>query len=151
MPLENGLCRVSRGISHDRVAAERWTGRGYGRIVNVASVAGKERERNPDASAHGASKAAMIALTKSLGKETAATRSRVNCITPAAIKTTLFDLTTPQHVEFMLSKIPAGRFGTSRRQLRSSAGWQAMTVCSRPGQLSISPAAGRPTEMTSQS
>jgi NAD(P)-dependent dehydrogenase (short-subunit alcohol dehydrogenase family) len=73
---------------------------GYGRIVNVASVAGKEG--NPNASAYSASKAAVIALTKSLGKETATTGIRVNCITPAAIKTALFDQMTPQHIEFMV-------------------------------------------------
>src|SRR4029077_8215532 len=83
---------------------------GYGRIVNVASVAGKEG--NPNDSAYSASKAAVIALTKSLGKETATTDIRVNCITPAAIKTGLFDQMTLQHIEFMLSKIPLGRFGT---------------------------------------
>lgn len=81
----------------------------YGRIVNVASVAGKEG--NPNASAYSASKAAVIALTKSLGKETASTGIRVNCITPAAIKTALFDQMTNEHIEFMLSKIPLGRFG----------------------------------------
>ena len=75
-------------------------------------MAGKERERNPDASAYGAYKAAVIALTKSLGKETATTRIRVNCITPAAIKDRVVRSDDPQHIEFMLSKIPAGRFCT---------------------------------------
>ena len=99
------------GVFYSNRAAVRAMDRaGYGRIVNVASVAGKEG--NPNASAYSASKAAVIALTKSLGKETATTGIRVNCITPAAIKTALFDQMTPQHIEFMLSKIPVGRFGT---------------------------------------
>ena len=80
----------------------------YGRIVNVASIAGKEG--NPNASAYGASKAGVIALTKSLGKETADKNIAVNCITPAAARTRIFDQLTPQFIEFMLSKIPRGRF-----------------------------------------
>jgi len=82
--------------------------RGYGRIVNVASIAGKEG--NPNASAYSASKAGVIALTKSLGKETAETNIAVNCITPAAAKTRLFDQMTQQHIDFMLSRIPRKRF-----------------------------------------
>jgi NAD(P)-dependent dehydrogenase (short-subunit alcohol dehydrogenase family) len=80
----------------------------YGRIVNVASVAGKEG--NPNAPAYSASKAAVIGLTKSLGKELAAYDIAVNCITPAAAKTAIFEQMTPAHIEFMLSKIPRGRF-----------------------------------------
>jgi 2-dehydro-3-deoxy-L-rhamnonate dehydrogenase (NAD+) len=80
----------------------------YGRIVNIASVAGKEG--NPNASAYSASKAAVIALTKSLAKETAGMDISVNAITPAAAKTAIFDQMTQQHIEFMLSKIPRGRF-----------------------------------------
>jgi NAD(P)-dependent dehydrogenase (short-subunit alcohol dehydrogenase family) len=82
--------------------------RKYGRIVNVASIAGKEG--NPNASAYSASKAAVIALTKSLGKETAKCNIAVNCITPAAAKTRLFDQMTQEHIDFMLSRIPRGRF-----------------------------------------
>ncbi len=82
----------------------------YGRIVNIASVAGKEG--NPNASAYSSSKAAVIGLTKSLGKELARTGIRVNCVTPAAVRTAIFDQMTPQHIDFMLSKIPMGRFGT---------------------------------------
>ena len=82
----------------------------YGRIVNIASVAGKEG--NPNASAYSASKAAVIGLTKSLGKELAKTGIRVNCVTPAAVRTAIFDQMTQQHIDFMLSKIPIGRFGT---------------------------------------
>lgn len=82
---------------------------GYGRIVNVASIAGKEG--NPNASAYSASKAAVIGLTKSLGKELAKTGIRVNCVTPAAVRTAIFDQMTQDHIDFMLSKIPMGRFG----------------------------------------
>ena len=80
----------------------------YGRIVNVASIAGKEG--NPNASAYSASKAGVIALTKSLGKELAGYDIAVNCITPAAARTALFAQMTQQHIDFMLSKIPKGRF-----------------------------------------
>jgi NAD(P)-dependent dehydrogenase (short-subunit alcohol dehydrogenase family) len=80
----------------------------YGRIVNISSIAGKEG--NPTASAYSASKAGVIAFTKSLGKETALNNIAVNCITPAAAKTRIFDQVTPEHIEFMLSKIPRGRF-----------------------------------------
>jgi NAD(P)-dependent dehydrogenase (short-subunit alcohol dehydrogenase family) len=80
----------------------------YGRIVNVASIAGKEG--NPNASAYSASKAAVIALTKSLGKETATHDIAVNCITPAAARTRIFDQMKQEHIDFMLSKIPRGRF-----------------------------------------
>jgi NAD(P)-dependent dehydrogenase (short-subunit alcohol dehydrogenase family) len=81
---------------------------GYGRIVNVASVAGKEG--NPNASAYSAAKAGVIALSKSLGKEVAKHDIAVNAITPAAARTKLFDQMSPAHIEFMLSRIPRGRF-----------------------------------------
>ncbi len=81
---------------------------GYGRIVNIASVAGKEG--NPNASAYSASKAAVIGLTKSLGKELADRDIAVNCITPAAARTRIFDQMSEEHIAFMLSKIPRGRF-----------------------------------------
>jgi len=80
----------------------------YGRIVNIASVAGKEG--NPNACAYSASKAGVISLTKSLAKETAGKDISVNCITPAAAKTAIFDQMTQQHIDFMLAKIPRGRF-----------------------------------------
>lgn len=79
----------------------------YGRIVNISSIAGKEG--NPTASAYSAAKAGVIAFTKSLGKETALNNIGVNCITPAAAKTRIFDQVTQQHIDFMLSKIPCGR------------------------------------------
>lgn len=81
---------------------------GYGRIVNVASVAGKEG--NPNAAAYSAAKAGVIALTKSLGKELADHDIAVNCITPAAARTAIFDQMTREHIDYMLSKIPRGRF-----------------------------------------
>jgi len=81
---------------------------GYGRIVTIASVAGKEG--NPNASAYSASKAAVIALTKSLGKELAAYDIAVNTVTPAAARTRIFDQMSQEHIAFMLSKIPRGRF-----------------------------------------
>ncbi|HMN78591.1 MAG TPA: SDR family NAD(P)-dependent oxidoreductase [Burkholderiaceae bacterium] len=99
----------------------------YGRIVNIASVAGKEG--NPNASAYSASKAAVIGLTKSLGKETARTGIRVNCVTPAAVHTPIFDQMTPQHIEFMLSKIPMGRLGLVD-EVASMIGWLASEECS---------------------
>ena len=80
----------------------------YGRIVNIASIAGKEG--NPNASAYSASKAALIALTKSLGKELADKDIAVNAITPAAAKTAIFDQMTQEHIDYMLAKIPRGRF-----------------------------------------
>jgi 3-oxoacyl-[acyl-carrier protein] reductase len=82
--------------------------RNYGRIVNISSIAGKEG--NPTASGYSASKAGVIALTKSLGKETASYNIAVNCITPAAAKTRIFEQLSQEHIDFMLSKIPRGRF-----------------------------------------
>ena len=82
--------------------------RGYGRIVNVASIAGKEG--NPNASGYSAAKAGVIALTKSLGKELAGHDIAVNCITPAAARTRIFEQISQQHVDYMLSKIPRARF-----------------------------------------
>lgn len=82
--------------------------RDYGRVVNIASIAGKEG--NPNAAAYSASKAGVIALTKSLGKETAKHNISVNAITPAAAKTKIFDQMLPEHIEYMLSRIPRGRF-----------------------------------------
>ncbi len=81
---------------------------GYGRIVNIASIAGKEG--NPNASAYSASKAGVIALTKSLGKELASQDIAVNCVTPAAAKTAIFDQMKQKHIDYMLSRIPRGRF-----------------------------------------
>ena len=91
-----------------RAVAPTMLAQKYGRIVNIASIAGKEG--NPNAPAYSASKAGVIALTKSLGKELAGHDIAVNAITPAAAKTAIFDQMTQQHIDFMLSKIPRGRF-----------------------------------------
>jgi 2-dehydro-3-deoxy-L-rhamnonate dehydrogenase (NAD+) len=101
--------------------------RNYGRIVNIASVAGKEG--NPNASAYSASKAAVIALTKSLGKELAATGVRVNCVTPAAVKTAMFDQMSQSHIDFMLSKIPMARFGEVQ-EIAAMVAWLCTEDCS---------------------
>jgi 2-dehydro-3-deoxy-L-rhamnonate dehydrogenase (NAD+) len=99
----------------------------YGRIVNIASVAGKEG--NPNASAYSASKAAVIALTKSLGKELADTGVRVNCVTPAAVKTAIFDQMSEAHIQFMLSKIPMARFGEPE-EIAAMVVWLCTEECS---------------------
>jgi NAD(P)-dependent dehydrogenase (short-subunit alcohol dehydrogenase family) len=101
--------------------------RDYGRIVNIASIAGKEG--NPNASAYSASKAGVIGLTKSLGKELAKTGVRVNCVTPAAVRTAIFDQITQQHIDFMLSKIPIGRFGTVD-EIAALVAWLCTEDCS---------------------
>jgi NAD(P)-dependent dehydrogenase (short-subunit alcohol dehydrogenase family) len=93
---------------------------GYGRIVTIASVAGKEG--NANAAAYSASKAAVISLTKSLGKELAGHDIAVNTVTPAAARTRIFDQMTPEHVEFMLSKIPRGRF-VETREVAAMVAW----------------------------
>jgi 3-oxoacyl-[acyl-carrier protein] reductase len=99
----------------------------YGRIVNIASVAGKEG--NPNASAYSASKAAVIGLTKSLGKELARTGIRANCVTPAAVRTAIFDQMSQEHIDFMLAKIPLGRFGTVD-EIAALVAWLASEDCS---------------------
>jgi 3-oxoacyl-[acyl-carrier protein] reductase len=101
--------------------------RNYGRIVNIASVAGKEG--NPNASAYSAAKAGVISLTKSLGKELAQTNIRVNCITPAAVKTEMFRQMTETHINYMLSKIPMGRFGTVE-EIAALVCWLSTEECS---------------------
>lgn len=106
----------------NRAAARHMKTRDWGRIVNMASVAGKEG--NPNAPAYSASKAAVIGLTKSLGKELAQTGVTVNCIAPAAVETAIFDQMTPEHIAFMKSKIPMGRFG-SIDEIASMACWLA--------------------------
>lgn len=99
----------------------------YGRIVNIASIAGKEG--NPNASAYSASKAGVIALTKSLAKEVAKTGLRVNCVTPAAVKTGMFSQMTQGHIDFMLSKIPMGRFGEVD-EIAAMVAWLVTKECS---------------------
>ena len=101
--------------------------RDYGRIVHIASIAGKEG--NPNASAYSAAKAGVISLTKSLGKELAQTGIRVNCVTPAAVRTEIFDQMTEQHIQYMLSKIPMGRFGLTT-EIAAMIAWLASEECS---------------------
>ena len=99
----------------------------YGRIVNIASIAGKEG--NPNAVAYSASKAGVISLTKSLGKELAKDGVLVNCVTPAAAKTAIFDQMTQQHIDYMLSKIPMGRF-VEVDEIAALVCWLASEDCS---------------------
>ena len=110
-----------------RALAPHMVKRKYGRIVNIASIAGKEG--NPNAAAYSASKAGVIALTKSLGKELAQTGVLVNCVTPAAAKTAIFDQMTEQHINYMLSKIPMNRFVTVE-EIASLVCWLASEDCS---------------------
>lgn len=98
----NGTFQVNKALVPGMIE------RGYGRICNIASIAGKEG--NPNASAYSASKAGVIALTKSLGKELAGHDIAVNCVTPAAAKTRIFDQMSQEHIDYMLSKIPRNRF-----------------------------------------
>ena len=109
-----------------RAVAPHMVKAGYGRIVNIASIAGKEG--NPNAVAYSASKAGVIALTKSLGKELAQSGVLVNCVTPAAAKTAIFDQMTETHINFMLSKIPMGRF-VSVDEIAALVCWLASEDC----------------------
>ena len=111
----------------NRAAVPAMLANDYGRIVNIASIAGKDG--NPNASAYSTSKAAVIGLTKSVGKETARTGIRVNCITPAAVRTAIFDQMTQQHIDFMLSKIPMGRFGLVE-EIAAMVAWLVSEECS---------------------
>ncbi|MFL6575347.1 MAG: SDR family NAD(P)-dependent oxidoreductase [Povalibacter sp.] len=117
----NGAFYVNRAVAPHMVAKR------YGRIVNVASVAAKEG--NPNASAYSASKAAVIAMTKSLAKELVKSGVTANVVTPAAVRTPIFSQMTQSHIDFMLSKIPAGRFGTTE-EVASLIAWVASRECS---------------------
>jgi NAD(P)-dependent dehydrogenase (short-subunit alcohol dehydrogenase family) len=116
----NGVFLCNRAVVREMLKND------YGRIVNIASIAGKEG--NPNASAYSTSKAAVIGLTKSLGKETAKTGIRVNCITPAAVRTPIFEQMTQQHIDFMLSKIPMGRFGEVE-EIAAIVAWLSSEEC----------------------
>jgi len=111
----------------DRAVVPAMLAGGYGRIVNIASIAGKEG--NPNASAYSASKAGVIGLTKSLGKELAKANITVNCVTPAAVLTPIFDQMSQTHIDFMLSKIPMGRFGKVD-EVTALICWLASEECS---------------------
>ena len=100
---------------------------GYGRIVNIASIAGKEG--NPNACAYSAAKAGVIGLTKSLAKETAEAGVLINCLTPAAIRTAIFDQITQEHVDYMLSRIPMGRLGRTD-EAAALVAWLSSEDCS---------------------
>ncbi len=110
-----------------RAVAPHMVKAGYGRIVNIASVAGKEG--NPNAVAYSASKAGVISLTKSLGKELAQTGVLVNCVTPAAARTAIFEQMTDQHIQYMLSRIPMNRF-VSVDEIAALVCWLASEDCS---------------------
>lgn len=112
---------VCRAVVPHMIAA------GYGRIVNIASIAGKDG--NPNASHYSASKAGLIGLTKSLGKELAMTGVLVNCVTPAAAKTELFGQMKPEHIDYMLSRIPMGRF-VAVDEIAAMVAWLASEACS---------------------
>ena len=99
----------------------------YGRIVNIASIAGKEG--NPNAVPYSATKSAVIGLTKSLGKELAKTEIRVNCVTPAVVKTSILDEFTEEHINYMLEKIPIGRTGKIE-EVANMVAWIASEECS---------------------
>jgi 2-dehydro-3-deoxy-L-rhamnonate dehydrogenase (NAD+) len=111
----------------NRAAIPHMERNAYGRIVNIASISGKEG--NPNAAAYSASKAGVIGFTKALGKELVRTEIRVNCVAPAAVRTPLFDQMTAEHVAFMLSHIPLGRFGTLD-EIAALVTWLASEECS---------------------
>jgi 3-oxoacyl-[acyl-carrier protein] reductase len=117
----NGLFLCNRAVVREMLKND------YGRVINIASIAGKDG--NPNAPAYSTSKAAVIGLTKSLGKETAKTGIRVNCITPAAVRTPIFDQMSQAHIDFMLSKIPMARFGLVE-EIAAMVAWLASEECS---------------------
>ncbi len=117
----NGVFLVCRAVVPGMIQ------RRYGRIVNIASIAGKEG--NPNAAHYSAAKAGVVALTKSLGKELAQTGVIVNCITPAVIQTDILKQLTQQHIDYMLSKIPMGRFGLTS-EAAALVAWLASAECS---------------------
>ena len=117
----NGTFFTNRAVIPHMIAQN------YGRIVNIASIAGKEG--NPNASAYSASKAAVIGMTKSLAKEVAQNNISVNAVTPAAVRTPIFDQMPQSHIDFMLSKIPRGRFGTVD-EVANLVCWLASEECS---------------------
>ena len=129
----------------NRAVVPHMMAQNYGRIVNIASIAGKEG--NPNASAYSASKAGVIGFTKSLAKELAKTGITVNSVTPAAVRTPIFDQMPQSHVDFMLSKIPMGRLGKVE-EVASLVCWlAARSARSRPAPCSTFRAAARLTDL----
>jgi len=110
-----------------RAVVPKMIEKGYGRIVNIASIAGKEG--NPNASHYSAAKAGVIALTKSLAKETARTGVIVNCVAPAVIETEILKQITQEHIDYMLAKIPMGRFGL-KEEAAALVAWLCSAECS---------------------
>ena len=119
--------KFSENITPALAVLPHMVGRGYGRIVNIASIAGKEG--NPNACAYSAAKAGVIGLTKSLAKETAEAGVLINCVTPAVIRTAIFDQITQEHVDYMLSRIPMGRFGQTE-EAAALVAWLVSEDCS---------------------
>lgn len=130
-PLDGWLQTISVNLNGvfftNKAVVPHMVAQNYGRIVNVASIAGKEG--NPNASAYSASKAGVIGFTKSLAKELAKTNITVNAVTPAAVRTPIFDQMPQAHIDFMLSKIPKSRFGTVD-EVASLICWLACEECS---------------------
>ena len=125
-----------------RAAAPVMAAKGWGRIVNIASIAGKEG--NPNAPAYSSSKAAVIGLTKSLGKELATSGVTCNAIAPAAVRTAIFEQMTQEHIDYMLSKIPMGRFGTVE-EIAAMACWLASDEASYSTGFCFDQSGGRAT------
>jgi 3-oxoacyl-[acyl-carrier protein] reductase len=127
-----------------RVVVPRLLEAGSGRIVNIASISGKEG--NPNISAYSSAKAAVIGFTKSLGKELATRNVLVNAVTPAVIETEILTQLTPAAVDYMVSRIPMGRTGKPE-EVAALVSWLASDACrSRPGRCSTSAAAARRTD-----
>jgi NAD(P)-dependent dehydrogenase (short-subunit alcohol dehydrogenase family) len=110
-----------------KAVVPRMVAAGYGRVVNIASIAGKEG--NPNAAHYSAAKAGVIGFTKSLGKELAKTGVIANCVTPAVIRTEIFDQMAPAHIEYMLSRVPMGRFG-QKEEAAALVAWLCSRECS---------------------
>ena len=126
--MATGLAIDADGVFYcNRTVIPGMVERGYGRIVNVASIAGKEG--NPMAAAYAASKAAVIALTKAIGKDLARSGALVNCVAPAVIDTPILSAISQEHVDYMVERIPMGRMGTPA-EVAALVSWLASEECS---------------------